>query len=233
MYSPRGFSLLLAYCLNLYQRPFKRAAEIQSDTINRHFAYTWQTCKVRMRMLACQPCEWECCHTEVFLAGSGGVLNQRTNHSTNPQKCSNVSWMFTTPPSHGGSHAQHHTSQVADVYTKSSSASKSCQLLSTDMQWSLEWTLPGCREGVGQACLCGTCHLLRAVSYGLCTLPVPMTRPNTPKHFQSYFFKYINSHTFYQVGFCINVNIIHVHIYVYSLRYILCTYILCIYYMLM
>lgn len=190
MCSPWGFRLLLAYCLNLYQQPFKRVAEIQSDTINRYFAYTWQTCKVRMRMLACQPCEWECCHAKVFLADSGGVLNQRTKLSTNSQKCSNVSWMFWTPPSRSGSHAQHHTSQVADVYTKSSSADKSCQLLSTDTQWSLERALPDCMEGVEQAWLCGTSHLLRAVSHVPCTLPVPMTRPNTSKHFQSYFFKY-------------------------------------------
>lgn len=224
MCSPWGFSLLLANCLNLYQRPFKRADEIQSDTINRYFAYTWQTCKIRMRMLACQPCEWECCHAKIFLAGSGGVLNQRTNHSTKPQKCSNVSWIFWTPPSHSGSHAQHCTSQVADEYTKSSSAGKSCQLLSTDTQWSLEWALPGCMEGVGEAWLCGTCHLLRAVSYVPCTLTRwPMTRPNTSKHFQSYFFKYINSHTLYCVLYrceyytciymCIPLDIYYVLIY--------------------
>ena len=109
---PQGFSLFLAYCLNLYQIPFKRQAEIQSDTINRHFAYTWQTCKVRMRMLACRPCEWEFCHAEVFLAGSGGVLNQRTNHST---KSTSIE-VFWTPLSHSGSHAQHHTGTVADLH---------------------------------------------------------------------------------------------------------------------
>lgn len=77
---------------------------------------------------------------------------------------------------------------------------KSCQLLSTDTQWSLEWALPGCMEGVGEAWLCGTCHVLRAVSYVPCTLARwPMTRPNTSKHFWSYSFKYINSYTLYWV----------------------------------
>lgn len=84
---PRGFSLFLAYCLNLYQWPFKRLAEIQSDTINRYFAYTWQTCKVRMRMLACWPCEWKLCHAKVFLASSGSVLNQRTAQKAQLLSC--------------------------------------------------------------------------------------------------------------------------------------------------
>lgn len=203
-----GIQPPLALLSKLVSATFKRAAEIQSDTINRYFAYTWQTCKVRMRMLACQPCEWECCHAEVFLAGSGGVLNQRTNHSTTPQKCSNASWMFWTPPSHSGSHAQHHTSQVADVYTKSSPADKSCQLLSSEC--SGPWSEPylAAWKDFGQAWLCGTSHLLRAVSHIPCTLPGPMTRPNNT-------FEVISLKTTIptlHIGVFIDINIIYVYI---------------------
>lgn len=191
MCSPRGFSLVLAYCLNLYQRPFKKAAEIQSDTINRYFAYTWQTCKVRMRMLACQPCEWECCHAKVFLAGPGGVLNQRTNHSTTPQKCSNVSWVFWTPPSHSGSHAQHHTSQVADVYTKSSSAGKSSQYWHTLVPGvSLTWLHGRCWRGLA------ACHMSLNESSFLCPVHIDQMTNDQTKRFQTFSKLFLHIHQF-------------------------------------
>lgn len=183
MCSPQGFSLLLAYCLNLYQQPFKRAAEIQSDTINRNFAYTWQTCKVRMRMLAWQPCEWECCHTEVFLAGFGDVLNQRTNHSTNPQKCSNVSWTFWTLPSHRGSHAQHCTSQVAEqakwlMYT---------QNLLQQARAVSGWVLTRSGPWLHGRCWTGLAvwHMSLTESSFLCPVHIASTNDQT-KHFQTF-----------------------------------------------